>query len=80
MRQGRGRRGRLLRADGGTGGGRGTLGEDLEALPQRVAALLSGELVRAVVDAELAALPTIDGAEWAWRKAIHDGFIKDFFW
>jgi molybdopterin-containing oxidoreductase family iron-sulfur binding subunit len=31
----------------------------------------------AVIDVELAALPKVDGAEWAWRKAIHDGFIKD---
>lgn len=31
----------------------------------------------AIVDVELAALPKVDGAEWAWRKAIHDGFISD---
>ena len=35
------------------------------------------EVAPEVVDVELAALPKIDGSEWVWRKAIHDGYVKD---
>ena len=35
------------------------------------------ETAAPIVDVELAALGSIDGAEWAWRRAIHQGFVAE---